>query len=166
MAFPLTLNGTKRRLTTLLASALVFWSPVASHAQIYPVIEVLGANPVIGGAPVMCRGIIAFVALIPDDMAKSFPGMPGMPPALYFRPEMRILPPMVQLFMYAHECAHQFVGLNETAADCMAVKMGHDQGFLTPAGLNQVCASLISSPGDWTHAPGQQRCFQMQSCYQ
>ncbi|UVL59697.1 hypothetical protein LOY54_16765 [Pseudomonas sp. B21-032] len=122
------------------------------------VIQILGPNPVIAGTPVSCMGAISYVAHIPD-IAMAQPG------ALLFRPDYFSLPPYVQLFIYGHECAHQIYGGNEQAADCWSVRLGRNQGFFTPAALQQICAFTFPSPGDWSHLPGPLRCQQMQACY-
>jgi hypothetical protein len=137
-----------------LSAVLVFSSPLAMSQ----ILQVLGPNPVMAGVPLSCNGAISYVAHIPD-IAMAQPG------ALYFRPDYFSLPPYVQWFVYAHECAHQFYGGNEQAADCWAVKLGRQQGFFPPDAINQICAFTFPSPGDWTHLPGPLRCQQMQVCY-
>lgn len=118
----------------------------------------LGPNPIIGGVPVSCGGNVTIVAPV-NDIAKAMPGRIVLNPAFFQ------LPPVVQLFIYAHECGHHVVGLNEAAADCWAIKTGRNQGWLPPQGANLVGAFFINTPGDWTHAPGPYRVQQMAACY-
>ena len=120
--------------------------------------QFLGLNPVIGGVPVSCRGAVTIVAPI-DDIARAVPGQIILNPMLFQ------LPPVVQVFVYAHECAHQIVGSNEMAADCWAIKLGRNQGWLPAAAIGVIQQYFGNSPGDWTHEPGPTRIARMQSCY-
>lgn len=134
-------------------SLLVSISPARSQ-----VLQVLGPNPIIAGVQLQCGGAVSYIAGI-TDIAMATPG------AMYFRPDYFFLPPSIQWFIYAHECAHQMVGSNEPAADCWAVRLGRNQGFFTPQAMQEICAYTFPSPGDWTHLPGPARCYQMQVCY-
>jgi hypothetical protein len=145
----------KKALVAAATSALVV---TGMPAQAQMVMTNLGTNPVIAGMPVVCNGAVSYVAQIPD-IAMARPG------ALFFRPDFFNLPTYVQLYIYAHECAHQFVGGNEVAADCWAVRTGRDQGWLPRQGLEQVCQYTYHSRGDWTHPAGPVRCQNMRMCY-
>jgi hypothetical protein len=118
----------------------------------------LGTNPVIGGAQVDCDGAVTIVAPI-NDIGMALPGQIILNPILfnYY--------PFIQLFVYYHECAHQYVGRNEPAADCWAIRLGRDRGWLPPAFANMIAMQFINSPGDWTHAPGPWRVQMMANCY-
>ena len=72
---------------------------------------------------------------------------------------------VVKLFIYAHECGHQFIGRDEQAADCFAVKRGRRYGWLDEVGLGEVCAFMERLKGDWDHASGSNRCKKMRICY-
>lgn len=122
------------------------------------ILHVLGTSPVIAEQVLSCGGAVSYVGIIPD-IAMALPG------ALLFRPDFFSLPPFLQWFIYVHECAHQYVGNNERAADCWAIQLGRDQGFFPPQALHQICAFTFPNPGDWTHLPGPQRCAEMQMCY-
>ena len=78
---------------------------------------------------------------------------------------LKTLPTAVKLFIFAHECGHQFVGRNEDAADCFGVKRGRRYGWLTEEGLAQVCDFISKLKGDADHAAGPKRCEQMRQCY-
>ena len=120
----------------------------------------LGPNPIIAGFSVSCYGANTIVVDGLNDVAESAPGAILLNSIL-----LESFPPVVQLFVYAHECGHQVVGLNEFAADCWAVKVGRNQGWLTMDGISTVEAGLANSPGDWTHMPGPERIQAMTKCY-
>ena len=98
------------------------------------------------------------------------PDIPGiayaMPGRILLHPMLASYPTGVKLLVYTHECAHQFVGPNEVAADAWAIKLGRNQGWINPQVLNQICQAVFFSPGDWTHFPGPQRCQMMIHAYQ
>ena len=71
----------------------------------------------------------------------------------------------VKLFIYAHECGHQFIGRDEQAADCFAVKRGRRYGWLDQAGLENICTFMKNLKGDWDHSDGTDRCSRMKVCY-
>ena len=130
--------------------------PRSANAQ---VIQPLGAAPFIGGVQVNCNGISAYVANIPDVAQANGLG-------IFLHPNLFQLPAVVQIFIYAHECAHLVaVGGNEPAADCWAAKVGRYQGWLAPQGIALVASYFINSPGNWTHAPGPERVQNMLQCY-
>lgn len=136
--------------------AVLFGYPAGASAQ---VMQNLGPAPVLAGVQVGCAGIPAYVANIPD-LALAQPG------AILLRPDFFALPAVVQLFVYAHECAHLVaVGPDEAAADCWAVQLGRNQGWLDQGGLEIVARHSVGSPGDWTHAPGPLRVRRMWQCF-
>ena len=130
-----------------------FCFPYTASAQ-----QVLGPRPIIGGIPVSCFGAVTIVAPV-NDIAKALPGRIILNPALFN------YPPVNQVFVYAHECGHQVVGSNETAADCWAIKTMRNQGLLPPQLTPAVAQMFANSPGDWTHAPGPIRIQNMATCY-
>lgn len=71
----------------------------------------------------------------------------------------------VKLFIYAHECGHQFIGRDEQAADCFAVKRGRRYGWLSENGLENICTFMKNLKGDWDHSDGTDRCERMKICY-
>lgn len=145
--------------STILAAVTACLVTISNASYAQQIIQVMGPNPVIAGVPLQCGGAVSFVAAIPD-IAMAQPGR------LLFRPDYFNLPPYMQWFVYAHECAHQVVGPNEQAADCWAIKLGRNQGFFPPQAVQQICAFAFPSPGDWTHMPGPMRCQQIAMCYQ
>jgi hypothetical protein len=70
----------------------------------------------------------------------------------------------VKLWIFSHECAHLSEGDDETKADCVAVKRGRKEGWLTVSGLDQVCEFMKPARGDQSHFTGEQRCALMRQC--
>jgi hypothetical protein len=71
----------------------------------------------------------------------------------------------VKLWIHAHECGHQFRGPDEETADCFAVQRGRREGWLTPQGLDEVCAFMSSAKASDMHLVGPKRCEAMKACY-
>ena len=142
-----------RIMKVLFVALLLSVSPVKAQQN-------LGPNPRIGGIPMVCGGAITVVMPMGaiGDIARAMPGQILLD-ARFFQ-----LPPLVQRFIWGHECGHQ-MGADEAGADCIAVTFGKRQGWLSPAGLVQVQQLLASSSGDWTHMPGPQRIQWLAACY-
>ncbi len=99
-----------------------------------------------------------------DPKFESWGG--AYPGYLILNPDrLKGLPTAVKLFVYAHECGHQFIGRNESAADCFGVKRGRRYGWLKEEGLAQVCDFISKLKGDADHAAGPKRCKKMRMCY-
>ena len=113
----------------------------------------------IDGFAVSCGNTVTTVTPNIPDIAYAQPGR------IQLHPRLNNYPTGVKLFVYAHECAHQFVGSDEVAADAWAIKVGRLQGWINPLILDQICRFLWFSPGDWTHFPGPQRCQLMIHAY-
>lgn len=95
-----------------------------------------------------------------DSWGGAYPGY------LILNPDrLKGLPTPVKLFVFAHECGHQFVGRNEDAADCFGIKRGRRYGWLKPEGLEQVCEFISKLKGTADHAAGPKRCENMRRCY-
>ena len=103
----------------------------------------------------------------PTVMDPNFESWGGAYPGFVILNPKRLkeLPTAVKLFIYAHECGHQFVGRNETAADCFGAKRGRRYGWLNEKGLDQVCAFISKLRGDAEHADGPERCKKIRICY-
>ncbi len=95
-----------------------------------------------------------------DSWGGAYPGYVILNPK-----RMDGLSTVIKKFIYAHECGHQFVGRDETAADCFAVKRGRRYGWLNETGLAEVCGFMEQLKGSWDHAPGPERCAKMKVCY-
>jgi hypothetical protein len=80
---------------------------------------------------------------------------------LYMKKEAKA----VQLYIYAHECGHQFRGFDEDTADAFAIRRGVRQGWLKRSGMKQVCKFISRVPGDSEHPAGPVRCRRMTKVY-
>ncbi len=78
---------------------------------------------------------------------------------------MREEPKIVQLYIYAHECGHQFRGFDEDTADAFAIRRGVRQGWLKRRGMKQICTFISRVPGDAEHPAGPVRCRRMMHVY-
>lgn len=95
-----------------------------------------------------------------DDYGAAYPGFLILNPKL-----MNRVSTPVKMWIYAHECGHQFRGPDEETADCFAVQRGRRQGWLDEIGLEEVCKFIAPAKGDSMHFSGSQRCDQMRKCY-
>lgn len=95
-----------------------------------------------------------------DDYGAAYPGFLIMNPRL-----LEKVSTPVKMWIYAHECGHQFRGPDEETADCFAVQRGRRQGWLKPEGLEEVCKFISPSKGDSMHFSGSHRCEYMRKCY-
>lgn len=93
------------------------------------------------------------------------PGYAG-PGVIYLGPQyLKAYPPVVQRFIFLHECGHQYVGTDESAADCWAAKVGKKQGWFGDSALNSVCKAFWNTQGGQYHLPGPERCQVLKQCY-
>ena len=146
--------------TTIGVIGVVFWAITTSTAVAQQVIP--PGQFRIGPYPVMCQQsytILTGPQL--GDVARATIGQIYVNGPMFFS-----LPIAAQLFVYAHECAHSMGIANEAQADCFAIQLGRQQGWVNPMTFPQMCASVFGSVGDWTHMPGPQRCQLMLACAQ
>jgi len=95
-----------------------------------------------------------------DDYAAAYPGFLILNPRL-----MNRVSTVVKMWIYSHECGHQFRGPDEETADCFAVQRGRRQGWLTQAGVEEICTFIAPAKGDAMHFAGSHRCEYMRRCY-
>lgn len=95
-----------------------------------------------------------------DDYGAAYPGFLILNPRLL----TKVSTP-VKLWIFAHECGHQFRGPDEETADCFAVQRGRREGWLTTDGLEEVCRFIAPAKGDSMHFSGSYRCEYMRRCY-
>lgn len=96
-----------------------------------------------------------------DDYGAAYPGFLIINPKLM----SRISTP-VKMWIYSHECGHQFRGPDEETADCFAVQRGRRQQWLTPDGLEEICKFITPAKGDAMHFSGSHRCEYMRRCFE
>jgi len=95
-----------------------------------------------------------------DDYGAAYPGFLILNMKL-----MKKIPKPVRMWIYSHECAHQFRGPNEEVADCFAVQRGRRRRWLSLTGLEQVCKFISPATGDSMHFSGSERCELMRKCF-
>lgn len=95
-----------------------------------------------------------------DDYGAAYPGFLILNPRL-----MAKVSTPVKLWIFAHECGHQFRGPDEETADCFAVQRGRRQGWLTMEGLDEICKFISPAKGDGMHFSGSHRCEYMRRCF-
>ena len=95
-----------------------------------------------------------------DDYGAAYPGFLIINPKLIAR-----VPTAVKLWIYSHECGHQFRGPSEEIADCFAVQRGRRQRWLTTDGLDKICNFIGPARGSSMHYSGRERCRLMRQCY-
>ena len=78
---------------------------------------------------------------------------------------MNGLSSQVKLYIYSHECGHQFIGADETKADLFAIRRGVKYGWLDAQGIEDICTFISQLKGDAVHPPGPQRCEAMRKYY-
>ena len=71
----------------------------------------------------------------------------------------------VKLYVYSHECGHQFIGADEIKADLFAIRRGVKWGWLDAQGLEDICTFISQLKGDAVHPPGPKRCQLMRDRY-
>ena len=121
--------------------------------------QVLGPAPIIGGIQMNCGGVNTVVQNI-SDIAMARPGW------IILHPNFFQLPAALQRFMYGHECAHHLQPSGgEPGADCLAIKVGRDQGWFRQEDIRYLIQYFGNSPGDWTHWPGPPRVSFMIGCF-
>jgi hypothetical protein len=95
-----------------------------------------------------------------DDYGAAYPGFLILNPVL-----LGHVTTAVKLWIFSHECGHQFRGPDEETADCFAVQRGRREGWLTPQGLDEVCAFITPAKATSMHFAGPHRCEAMRKCY-
>ena len=130
-------------------------SHVGGDAQVLPPggLKLDGQSQVCGQRPVVVDSQL-------DDYGAAYPGFLILNPRL-----MAKVSTPVKLWIFAHECGHQFRGPDEETADCFAVQRGRRQGWLSSGGLEEVCNFIAPAKGDSMHFSGSHRCEIMRKCY-
>ena len=71
----------------------------------------------------------------------------------------------VKLYLYSHECGHQFVGADEVKADFFAIRRGMKLGWLNAQGMKDICTFISKLKATAAHPPGPARCEMMRKYY-
>ena len=95
-----------------------------------------------------------------DSWGGAFPGF-----LILNNKKMTGLSAQVKLYIYSHECGHQFIGADETKADLFAIRRGVKYGWLDAQGIEDICTFISQLKGDAVHPPGPQRCETMRKYY-
>jgi hypothetical protein len=125
-----------RKATTLLASAIVLLVSVTASDALS--IKSDGSVEIAGRRAYCAQAkIVRFDNGIPTEgMASDWPG------TIYLNyKRLKGLDPLVQLFVFNHECAHLNLrfGGTESQADCWAVKRGLQEKWLTKSVIDGLC---------------------------
>lgn len=95
-----------------------------------------------------------------DDYAAAYYGF-----VIVNKARFSELPLTLKRYVYAHECAHQYVGRGELAADCYAARMGRRAGWLDQAGVDEICGFIGRAKASPRHPPGPKRCAYIRACF-
>ena len=114
----------------------------------------------IDGQPVNCGTRPTVLNPTFDSWGGAFPGFLILNTA-----KIRGLSTQVKLYIYSHECGHQFIGASETKADLFAIRRGVKWGWLDAQGMEEICAFISKLKGDAVHPPGPKRCKTMRTYY-
>jgi len=95
-----------------------------------------------------------------DSWGGAFPGF-----VILNTKKINGLSTAVKLYVYSHECGHQFVGPDETKADLFAIRRGVKWGWLDAVGMEDICTFISTLKGDSVHPPGPERCDTMRKHY-
>jgi len=95
-----------------------------------------------------------------DSWGGAFPGF-----LILNTNKIKGLSTQVKLYIYSHECGHQFIGADETKADLFAIRRGVKWGWLDAQGLEEICIFISKLKGDAVHPPGPARCERMRTYY-
>jgi hypothetical protein len=115
---------------------------------------------VVGGSRMNCH---AAQVVMSDDVPG--PGFATKGVIWLGKKHLKSYPTITQRLIFLHECAHQYVGTDETAADCWAVRIAKRQGWLTAAGVKATCRAIWHTQGGQYHLPGPMRCEKLMQCF-
>ncbi len=122
-------------------------------------------NAVAGSATIGGRTMTCAAAKVVVSNQVPGPGFAVQGMIMFGPKALRAYPPLVQRLVFLHECGHQYVGTDETAADCWAVRMAKKQGWLNKGGLRQACRALWHTEADGAHLAGPERCDALKQCF-
>jgi len=114
----------------------------------------------IDGRPVNCGKRPTVLNSNFDSWGGAFPGF-----VILNTKKIAGLSTAVKLYVYSHECGHQFEGPDETKADLFAIRRGVTRGWLDAVGMEDICTFISMLKGDGVHPPGPERCETMRKYY-
>ena len=114
----------------------------------------------IDGRPVNCGKRPTVLNSNFDSWGGAFPGF-----VILNTKKISGLSTAVKLYVYSHECGHQFEGPDETKADLFAIRRGVTRGWLDAVGMEDICTFISTLKGDAVHPPGPERCETMRKHY-
>jgi hypothetical protein len=103
----------------------------------------------------------------PTVLNSNFVSWGGAFPGFIILNEKKIrgLSTQVKLYLYSHECGHEFDGPDETKADLFAIRRGVKWGWLDAKGVKDICTFVSTLKSDAVHPAGPQRCAIMRKYY-
>lgn len=159
------------RLLTVLVLSTALWLPSVTWTT--------AASPAfhVAGRPMSCtdfrgRSVMALNVSNLGDVGRAW--VVNTVPYILVDPEvMRTLPRPLQIFFYAHECAHHVLGHwynpsqnSEKEADCWAINYGREEGIFARQTVVDFGPWLAKTKGSaWGHLPGRQRVLHMLACF-
>jgi hypothetical protein len=155
-AFATALGGASVQSTAVPPTPEEYVKTVGGDAQIIPAgkLKIDGNTLVCGRRPTVLDSKL-------DDYGAAYDGFLILNPKLL----AKLASTQVKLWIYSHECGHQFRGPDEETADCFGVQRGRRQKWLTPEGLEDICRFISPAKGDSMHFQGAERCEAMRRCY-
>ena len=158
------------RLSVVSLTICLIGPPVAASSDGTPTVEQYAAHVggkivpagrlVLDGNQLICGHRPTVLDATLDDYGAAYPGFLILNPKLIAR-----VPKPVKMWIYSHECGHQFRGPDEEVADCFAVQRGRRQRWLTIDGINQICQFIRPAKGSSMHYSGPHRCEVMKKCF-
>lgn len=101
---------------------------------------------------------------------RSLPNLGAAAPVIrtmWINPSLlKAQPPIVQWFVFYHECGHLNVGPSEMNSDAYALMRVQKDGLLNAEALQLICAFFGDAPGTDTHPSGRRRCDALKRQYQ
>ncbi len=131
----------------------IVWGFGAAHAQ--------STSMNLGGRRITCsRGKV----IVDNKMSAIGLASPARRKMWLNMRRLNRYPRAFRQFVFLHECAHMYV-LNETEADCWAIRRGVYRGLFTRASIKQICKALWRTPAGFYHLAGPDRCVEMMKCF-
>jgi hypothetical protein len=113
------------------------------------------------GRPIACGSRAAVLDKNLNDVTAAYPQFVIINPERFGK-----LSPTLKLWAFSVGCGFALHGPDQAGADCYATRRGKTESWLSPQGVDQICAWLGPSPGrPYNQVPGLQRCEKIRKCY-